>query len=245
VTKGFVVEGTAEKQYIYQEMPEYSYPTQLGKIHTNLNITTAAQSGINCINWLANFYPTITFSEYDLFILELGLNGGLDINDINTPGTNTYAYAQIVSGARTQNPNMIIALVRSQHFGTIWGPVIEALVSQYDCIYVDLHDTTYLNLDDPLTDTIFRNNFSLDTIVGDKWFKTNLHLKFPSTIALSPEIELERYTFINGKRETVNPPKKFFLFRWFQKKHTVVEVNVREMNPYVKNKTQRFIQIIE
>lgn len=110
---------------------------------------------------------------------------------------------------------------------------------QYEAGHAQRHDTI------TLTDTIFRNNFSLDTIVGDKWFKTNLHLKFPGTIALSPEIELERYTFINGKRETVNPPKKFFLFRWFQKKHTVVEVNVREMNPYVKNKTQRFIQIIE
>lgn len=110
---------------------------------------------------------------------------------------------------------------------------------QYEASHAQRHDTI------TLTDTIFRNDFSLDTIVGDKWFKTNLHLKFPSTIALSPEIELERYTFINGKRETVNPPKKFFLFRWFQKKHTVVEVNVREMNPYVKNKTQRFIQIIE
>ena len=110
---------------------------------------------------------------------------------------------------------------------------------QYEASHAQRHDTI------TLTDTIFRNDFSLDTIVGDKWFKTNLHLKFPSTIVLSPEIELERYTFINGKRETVNPPKKFFLFRWFQKKHTVVEVNVREMNPYVKNKTQRFIQIIE
>lgn len=111
---------------------------------------------------------------------------------------------------------------------------------QYEVSHAQRTDTIIL------PDTLFVNpQLKLDTIVGDKWFKTNLHLEFPSTIALSPEIELERYTFINGKRETVNPPKKFFLFRWFQKKHTVVEVNVREMNPYVKNKTQRFIQIIE
>ncbi len=111
---------------------------------------------------------------------------------------------------------------------------------QYDLSHAQRSDTI------TLSDTIFKSpEFKLDTIVGDKWFKTNLHLKYPSTIALSPEIELERFTYINGKRETVNPPKKFFLFRWFQKKHTVVEVNVREMNPYVKNKTQRFIQIIE
>lgn len=111
---------------------------------------------------------------------------------------------------------------------------------QYEVSHARRTDTIILE------DTLFRDpQLRLDTIVGDKWFKTNLHLEFPSTIALKPEIELERYTFINGKRETVNPPKKFFLFRWFQKKHTVVEVNVMEMNPYVKNKTQRFIQIIE
>ena len=111
---------------------------------------------------------------------------------------------------------------------------------QYEASHAQRHDTIVLR------DTLFRDpQLRLDTIVGDKWFKTNLHLEFPSTITLKPEIELERYTFINGKRETVNPPKKFFLFRWFQKKHTVVEVNVREMNPYVNNKTQRFIQIIE
>ena len=111
---------------------------------------------------------------------------------------------------------------------------------QYDLSHAQRADTIILK------DTLFRDpQLKLDTIVGDKWFKTNLHLEFPSTIALKPEIELEKYTFISGKRETVNPPKKFFLFRWFQKKHTVVEVNVREMNPYVKNKTQRFIQIIE
>lgn len=111
---------------------------------------------------------------------------------------------------------------------------------QYEASHAQRADTIILK------DTIFRDSqLKLDTIVGDKWFRTNLHLEFPSTIALEPEIELERYTFISGKRETVNPPKKFFLFRWFQKKHTVVEVNVREMNPYVKDKTQRFIQIIK
>lgn len=111
---------------------------------------------------------------------------------------------------------------------------------QYEASHAQRADTIILK------DTLFRDSqLKLDTIVGDKWFRTNLHLEFPSTIALEPEIELERYTFISGKRETVNPPKKFFLFRWFQKKQTVVEVNVREMNPYVKNKTQRFIQIIE
>lgn len=111
---------------------------------------------------------------------------------------------------------------------------------QYEVSHAQRTDTIILK------DTLFRDpQLRLDTIVGDKWLKTNLHLEFPSTIALKPEIELERYTFINGKRETVNPPKKFFLFRWFQKKMTVVTVTVKEKNPYVKNKESRYVEIIK
>nr|DAN01184.1 MAG TPA: hypothetical protein [Crassvirales sp.] len=110
---------------------------------------------------------------------------------------------------------------------------------QYELLTASKADT----LD--LKDTIFVNNFKLDTIVGDKWVRTYLHMKYPSTIALKPEVTLERHTFINGKRETVNPPKKFFLLRWFQKKHTVVEVTTRELNPYVEEKIQKYIQIID
>lgn len=110
---------------------------------------------------------------------------------------------------------------------------------QYELLTASKADT----LD--LKDTIFVNNFKLDTIVGDKWVKTHLHMKYPSTIGLKPEVTLERHTFINGKRETVNPPKKFFLLRWFQKKHTVVEVTTRELNPYVEEKIQKYIQIID
>ena len=111
---------------------------------------------------------------------------------------------------------------------------------QYEASHAQRADTIILK------DTIFRDpQLKLDTIVGDKWFRTNLHLEFPSTIALEPEIELERYTFISGKRETVNPPKKFFLFRWFQKKMTVVTVTVKEKNPYVKNRESRYVEIIK
>lgn len=96
-----------------------------------------------------------------------------------------------------------------------------------------------------LKDTVFVESFKLDTIIGDEWANTHLIMKYPNYIKFTPKFKLESFLFVESKKETVNPPKKFFLFRWFQKKHTVVEVNVREMNPYVKNKTQRFIQIIE
>lgn len=111
---------------------------------------------------------------------------------------------------------------------------------QYDLSHAIKTDTIILS------DTIFSNpQFKLDTIIGDEWFKTKLLLQYPSTIAITPEIKLERFTFISGKRETVKPPKRFFLSRWLQKRHTVVEVKVKENNPYVKNKEQKFVQIID
>lgn len=39
---------------------------------------------------------------------------------------------------------------------------------------------------------------------------------------------------IADKRETINPPLKFFLWRWFQKRHIVVKVVVRNSNTAIK-----------
>ena len=96
------------------------------------------------------------------------------------------------------------------------------------------------------TDTIFRDkSLALDTIIGDKWYNIRLGLKYPFYIYTEPTFTSEEYIIVNKKKETVNPPKKFFLFRWFQKKHTILEVNMVEKNPYIENKNNRFIEIIK
>lgn len=96
------------------------------------------------------------------------------------------------------------------------------------------------------TDTIFRDkSLVLDTIIGDKWYNIRLGLKYPFYIYTEPTFTSEKYIIVNKKKETVNPPKKFFLFRWFQKKHTILEVNMVERNPYIENKNNRFIEIIK
>lgn len=97
-----------------------------------------------------------------------------------------------------------------------------------------------------LRDTVFRNpSLSLDTMIGDVWYKIMLGLKYPSSLTIHPEFKSEKHIIVSTKRETVNPPKKFFLFRWFQKKHTVLQVDVVEKNPYVKDENSRFIEIIK
>lgn len=95
-------------------------------------------------------------------------------------------------------------------------------------------------------DTLFREPaLDIDTLVGDKWYQMRLGLKYPSTITTDPKFVSEKYIMTDYRKETVNPPKKCRLLRLFQKKHKVVEVNVVEKNPYIENKQQRFIEIVE
>jgi hypothetical protein len=95
-------------------------------------------------------------------------------------------------------------------------------------------------------DTIFKEpSFALDTLVGDKWYSVRLGLQYPSMIAIQPEFKSEKHIVVSSKKETVNPPKKFFLFRWFQKKHRVLHIDVVEKNPYVDGETSRYVEIIK
>lgn len=96
------------------------------------------------------------------------------------------------------------------------------------------------------TDTVFRDkSLALDTIIGDKWYNIRLGLKYPNLIYTEPTFTSEKYIIVNKKKETVNPPKKFFLFRWFQRKHWVMEVHIKEKNPYIKEIDNKFVEIID
>lgn len=96
-----------------------------------------------------------------------------------------------------------------------------------------------------LTDTIFRDSkVSIDTLLSDEWYSVRIGLKYPSTVAVKPEFRSVKSIIVSTKRETVNPPKRFFLFRWFQKKQVVLNVDVVEKNPYVQKQTDRYVEII-
>lgn len=96
-----------------------------------------------------------------------------------------------------------------------------------------------------LPDTIFVNSFKLDTIIGDEWANNHIIMSYPNKIKITPRFKLESFLFVDAKRETIKPPKKFFLFRWFQKRHTVLNITVEENNPYVETDRQKFIEIIK
>lgn len=95
-------------------------------------------------------------------------------------------------------------------------------------------------------DTLFREpTLKIDTLLGDRWYQMKLGLRYPSTIITEPKFVSEKYVIVDYKKETINPPKKCAIARWFQKKHKVVEVNVVEKNPYIENKKSKFIEVIK
>lgn len=96
-----------------------------------------------------------------------------------------------------------------------------------------------------MQDTIFVPEAHVDTLIGDKWYNLRLRLDYPSTIVASPTFNSEQYVVINSKKEYNKKPSKIFFIRWFQKKHTVVEVNVKEKSPYITNKENKFIKILK
>lgn len=95
-------------------------------------------------------------------------------------------------------------------------------------------------------DTIFKDSHvNIDTLLSDKWYSVRVGLKYPSTVSIEPKFLSIKYIVVSAKKETVNPPKRFFLFRWFQKKQIRLNVDVIERNPYVQNQDNRFVEIVK
>ena len=94
-------------------------------------------------------------------------------------------------------------------------------------------------------DTIFREDFCLDTVIGDQWVKTELEMSYPNTIIVTPEVNSEKVIIAHLKKETVNPPKKCWLARLFQRKHKVIVVEIEEKNPYMTTKEYKHFEIVK
>lgn len=95
-------------------------------------------------------------------------------------------------------------------------------------------------------DTIFVKDTHIDTCITDnKWYFLNLKLDHPNSITIEPKFINEFTTIFSYKKETIDPPKKFFLCRLLQRKHYVTETIVVNNNPYSSVDTTRFIEIIK
>ena len=94
-------------------------------------------------------------------------------------------------------------------------------------------------------DTIFRTGLVLDTLIRDSWSELKLHAEYPSLLTADYSFKNSTVIISHSSRVTVDPPKKCWIGRLFQKKQTIVEIDVVQENPYCTNKDQKVIQIIE
>ena len=94
-------------------------------------------------------------------------------------------------------------------------------------------------------DTIFVKDYHLDTSMTTKWYDIGLRLDYPNKVEVNPNVISEKYIISHTSRETVNKPKKFFLWRWLQRKHNIIRVEVVEENPYITNAQTKFIEIVK
>lgn len=108
---------------------------------------------------------------------------------------------------------------------------------QYIKTEISTRDSVFIN------DTIFRDNFvRLDTIITDKWHTVALSLQ-PSKLVIDAKYRSELNVFASSSKEIVGTPKKCFIGRWFQKKHNVIRVDVKDNNPYSEIKSKKFVII--
>lgn len=97
-----------------------------------------------------------------------------------------------------------------------------------------------------MKDTVFKKTvFRSDTLLKDKWSEIELSLRYPDTVIVHPTFKSEKNIIVSTKKETVNPPKKCWLLRLFQKKHTILNVDIIEKNPYIDTQESRYVEILK
>lgn len=94
-------------------------------------------------------------------------------------------------------------------------------------------------------DTIFIKDLKIDTIITEPFYTCKLQLTYPNKVIIEPSFINEKLIFVASKKETIKPPKKYWLCRQFQKKHTILTIDVIDTNPYIKTNKSRFINILK
>lgn len=177
------------------------------------------------------------------------------INNLNTQLSNSInnekAYAAENSNLRDKNLVYKLSIEQMEYFQDSLMIEMKKVANengikdrhiknlQYQLEHFSKRDTIVLR------DTIFRDpTFHLDTCLMDDWNKTCLSLSYPGNIGINNSYKNEKFIIVNSRKENIKP-YKCFLGKWFGKKHTVLEIDVVDKNPYVETERQRFIEIID
>lgn len=165
---------------------------------------------------------------------------------------NVKSYSELFSNSENKNKGFKLTIDQLQYFN---DSILRELNETRESLKIkdsklkslQYLSSTFIKYDTLIIkDTLFKDpQIQVDTVLSDEWYSIRIGLKYPSTITVNPMFRSVKHIVVSSRRETVNPPKKFFLFRWFQKKHTVLNIDVIEKNPYMKEQNSRYIEIIK
>lgn len=165
---------------------------------------------------------------------------------------NVKSYSELFSNSENKNKGFKLTIDQLQYFN---DSILRELNETREALKVkdsklkslQYLSSTFIKYDTLIIkDTLFKDpQIQVDTILSDEWYSIRIGLKYPSTVTVNPMFRSVKHIVVSSRRETVNPPKKFFLFRWFQKKHTILNIDVIEKNPYMKEQNSRYIEIIK
>jgi hypothetical protein len=148
-----------------------------------------------------------------------------------------YVFQQTIRDLEySKDSDDIIVLQQAKKLGVKPKKIVQTIV---------IHDTLVKRDTIRLKDSIFVKGTDIDTIIGDKWISTELHLQYPNKISTKTSVKYSEVILLSSKHETINPPYKFFLWRWFQKKQDVLIADVEQLNPYVTGTTKKVTQIVK
>lgn len=184
-------------------------------------------------------------------IVILAIDKGKAENNWKTATANVKAYDELLSSSRNKSvsyqltidqlnyvkDSILQELKKTQKELKVKDSNLKSM--QYIITTVEKVDTIILQ------DTVFYAKVNMDTTIQDNWYKLRMKLSYPDTIIISPSFKSEKNIIISSRKETVNPPKKLWIFRLFQKKHKVLQVDVVEKNPYTTNSESRYVEIIK
>lgn len=164
---------------------------------------------------------------------------------------NIKAYDALLSDSKKQNAGYQLTIEQLGYFKDSLLKILNATRKELKIKDKNLKSLHYVYTSVSKTDTlIFRDTLfrestlHIDTLLGDEWYDLKIGIHYPSTITVRPTFKSKKHIVVSTKKETLNPPRKFFLFRWFQKKHQVLNVDVVEKNPYVQEQDNRYVEIL-
>ncbi len=152
---------------------------------------------------------TIGLSAYGYFAykksVELKNNWIVSENNYKASDRKNLAYQVTIEQLELSNDSLDIKLLDFKKRNKIKDSKINFMMIIIDSL--KKQDTVIFK------DTIFVKDLKIDTIIGDRWIKKKLKLRYPNCISIDEEIYNEKNISWSNKREIIGDSSKIFFVR--------------------------------